>query len=137
LVDVANGATFTENTNYRRFYFNDFTKHIVSAQKNDFTLPTNYTEVCRVTIQPHSCYAINGFAYASTGRTTGIYINYDGNTSSQAGALAIREDANGVLSVSCFGYNRNNYSLTVHLIAKGISNTTVNAELNGWYEYAD
>lgn len=135
LLDVANGATFTEDTNYTRYYINNFIRHIISVQKNDFTLPTNYTSVISYAIPPHCCYAINGFVYASTGRATGIYIDYTGNTGSQSGALAIREDANGVYGVSCCGYNSKNYPVSLYLVAKGDSNTTVNAEFNGWYEY--
>ena len=131
--DILNGATFTENTNYRKMIsgaLNEYQKHIINTGRYSIAANANewtYTGAS-VTIPAKCFFAICGIIVYQKSAPKEISIQRDKESPYE---LFRGVTANGGF-VSLAGYNAT--ETTFYLYGKWNATGNEQGELNGWYE---
>jgi hypothetical protein len=130
LVDVANGATFTKNTNYAQTNLKRGKIKII--KRGTVTSSTDYAQLDTITIPANCYFSIIGSVTFLSVKPTGVYFSiYPDNPTSDWSMSPV-----GVSCVSICGYT--DVTATYVLMGKWAANTGKNEyRIKGWYEYAD
>jgi hypothetical protein len=129
LVDVANGATFTDGTNYAQ---TNLKRGKIKINKSGIvTSSTDYAQLDTITI-PANCYfsIIGNIVYANS-EPTGVYFS----TSPNSPNANWSRSPVGASYVSICGYT--DVTATFVLMGKWANTEQTEYSIKGWYEYAD